>query len=151
MQEEKEPSFKEMALGEKLLVIGGIGIVIFVSLAILAGATFFGITGVFRVFGITYESYTSILFFTLLVFLVGIPAEIIGKAFSLVIKRYTSLPDRFLTFFLDCFFNWITISIVDSFMNSIHIPLEIEFLLAILFSLVELAFDVKKPKKPMRA
>ncbi|MBP1081849.1 MULTISPECIES: hypothetical protein [Bacillus] len=38
---EKEPSYKEMAIGEKLIVIGGIGIIIIVSLAILSGVTFF--------------------------------------------------------------------------------------------------------------
>ncbi|MGG3572567.1 YrvL family regulatory protein [Bacillus gobiensis] len=126
---EKEPSFKEMEIGEKLIVIGGIGIIIIVSLAILAGVTFFGITGVFRIFGVTYDSYTSILLFILFTYLVGIPTELIlGKALILVIKSYISLPESLITFLVECFCNWMVFSIVDSFMTSIDIPLEIELL-----------------------
>lgn len=141
---ENEPSFKELAIGEKLLVIGSIGLIIIASLAVIAGVTFFGITGFFCIFGVTYDSYTSILLFILFIYLVGIPAELIGKALIILIKSYISLPSSLITFLVECFFNWIVFSIIDSFMTSIDIPLEIELLLAILFSLAELAVDVKK-------
>ncbi|WP_376773390.1 MULTISPECIES: YrvL family regulatory protein [Bacillus] len=80
-------------------------------------------------FGVTYDSYTSILLFILFTYLVGIPTELIlSKALILVIKSYISLPGSLITFLVECFCNWMVFSIVDSFMTSIDIPLEIELL-----------------------
>ncbi|WP_311379504.1 MULTISPECIES: YrvL family regulatory protein [unclassified Bacillus (in: firmicutes)] len=40
---------------------------------------FFGVTGFFKLFGVTYESNTSILLFILLAFLIGSIFDFIGK------------------------------------------------------------------------
>jgi hypothetical protein len=48
---------------------------------------------------------------------------------------------RLHSFLIDSFSNWVTLSIVDSFMNGIDIPLQIELIFAALLSLCEMALE----------
>ncbi|MBT2714081.1 hypothetical protein J7E23_14725 [Pseudomonas sp. ISL-88] len=60
-------------------IIIGISLILLAAFIIFAFPIFFGVTGFFKLFGVTYESNTSILLFILLAFLIGSIFDFIGK------------------------------------------------------------------------
>ncbi|ASB89148.1 YrvL family regulatory protein [Bacillus sonorensis] len=144
----KDLPFKKLDLKSKLSVIIGIGLILFVAVAITAFFIFFGVTGFFRLFGVSYESNTSIVIFILLCFLVGAFFEFIEKI--LVVMVSLSFDNRALylslTFTIHFFMNLITFHIVDRIMSSIFIPAHVLLAASALIAFIEVVFDKKHAK-----
>ncbi|MEH6868524.1 YrvL family regulatory protein, partial [Priestia megaterium] len=89
-------------------------IVIVVVLTML-GAFVFGFVGLFKIFGVQYDSFQSLLIFLLLFFMIGFVVDLLSifliNTFSQQIKNSKS---KFLVrLVIDCSFSWISIHTAD--------------------------------------
>ncbi|MED1741107.1 YrvL family regulatory protein [Bacillus swezeyi] len=138
--------FRKLDLKSKLGAIMGIAIILFAALAIFALLIFFGVAGFFKLFGVSYESHTSILLFIVLCFIIGGVFEFIGKILiamaALTVEDKTTY--RSLKFMIDFAMNLVTFHIVDQFMDSVFIPSNVLFIAAALIAVIEVVFDEKK-------
>ncbi|MBY8914243.1 regulatory YrvL family protein [Bacillus sp. YC2] len=141
--------FKKLNLKTKLVVIIGISLILLAAFIIFAFPIFFGVTGFFKLFGVTYESNTSILLFILLAFLIGSIFDFIGKILvtmtSITIKN--KMVSQFVKFVVDFLMNLITLNIVDKIMSSVFIPQNVLLIAAALLALMEAVFDDQKSRK----
>ncbi|MEC3606708.1 YrvL family regulatory protein [Bacillus glycinifermentans] len=118
-----------------MLVVTLIFLLIIFALALLVGAYFFGVTGFFAIFGVTYDSPGSLLLFILLSFVIGFIFEIPEKILALLIGH------KFITFAIECFFTWLAIHIADEMMDSITIPLDVEIIACMFLFVIQQAFE----------
>ncbi|WFA06551.1 YrvL family regulatory protein [Bacillus sp. HSf4] len=108
--------------------------------ALLFGSYFFGTAGFFAIFGVTYESPASLLWFILLSFVLGVVFEIPERFLSLLIRR------KAVTFTIDCFFTWLAIHLADEMMDGINIPIDVEIIACLFLFVIQLAFDENKER-----
>ncbi|MFN2747289.1 YrvL family regulatory protein [Bacillus sp. z60-18] len=132
----------------KFSVLTGIGLMLLIALALIAFFIFFLITGFFKLFGVSYESHTSILLFMLGCFLIGGIFEFIGKVLNTM--SFLTFENRkiylFLKFMIDFLMNLVTFRIVDQLMTSIFIPSNTLFIAAAFIAVIEVVFDETNSK-----
>lgn len=141
--------FRNLNLFEKMLVITALTLIIVLSITIVIGSLFFGISGFFSLFGVQYTSTYSLIGFVLFFFLFGFILDLFSMIFIKLSSRYISGEYKlFITrMVIDCTFTWLALHTVDEFMNSITIPFTTEIIAVLLFFFIEVAFDVKKKEK----
>lgn len=122
------------------------------SVAIVLGAFLFGMVGLFYLFGVKYDSVSSVLWFVLLFFIVGILSDVFantlmkkitkiikGKKSSMVLRNIIHVGFTFLTFYL-----------VDWLVKGIDTGYLFELVAAILFVLLDWAFDSKEKENKQK-
>ncbi|CAM2145777.1 membrane hypothetical protein [Paraburkholderia tropica] len=106
------------------------------------GGYFFGMKGLFAILGITYDSNQTLLFFILGCFAAGLVIDPLTKVVSLIMIHSLSIRKTALFTFVFYFIaNFITICLVDYFMDSIYIPDALLFVISAFMAFIELAFD----------
>lgn len=120
----------------------GITLIVVAALALVFGVLFFGMAGLFSILGVEYQSNGSLLIFVVCFFLLDAFFDFFANPLIKLAPQHILM--RML---IDVTFTWLAIHTVDEFMASIDIPLKIEIIVAILFFLIELAFDEKKKGK----
>ncbi|WP_270799040.1 YrvL family regulatory protein [Bacillus changyiensis] len=137
--------FKHLNLKSKLTIIISLGMIFFIGLSIFLFAVFFGAIGFFRIFEVSYASYTSISLFIFVCFLVGGVFEVIGKILitiaSISIEHVTLY--FCLKFVIDLIMNLLTFHIADQFVDDVFVPSNTLLIAAIFFSIIEAVFDMK--------
>jgi hypothetical protein len=138
-----------MNLFERIFAVSAITLLIIVCVSIIIGSIFFGIAGFFKLFGVRYESFSSLLLFVLLYFIIGFILDLIAMVFiRLATQNMTGKTKPFLTrMIIDCTFSWIAFHTADEIINGIAIQLTTEILAVIFFYLVGIAFEGKEKGK----
>lgn len=146
MEDDKEESFRNMTLKDKMLTIVGITLLIIFVIGVIFGFYFFGMAGIFELLGIYYESIWSLVVFVVSFFLLGLMIEIIFKAiYSLAVEKIAGKVKRLFTrLVMEVFANWLVLFTVDEVMRSITISFTSEILVAFLIAIFEFIFEEKK-------
>ncbi|MBL4968598.1 YrvL family regulatory protein [Bacillus halotolerans] len=141
-QKEHDTPFKNLKPSSKIIVIVSIALLITIAAAVIFGGYFFGMKGLFAILGITYDSNQTLLFFILGCFAAGLVIDPLTKAVSLIMIHSLSIRKTALFTFVFYFIaNFITIYLVDYFMDSIYIPDALLFVISAFMAFTELAFD----------
>ncbi|MFC4388440.1 YrvL family regulatory protein [Gracilibacillus marinus] len=133
---------------QKIVTIIVITALILIGFGLLWGIYFFGLVGLFNLLGIHYDSFYSLALFVINIFLVGIFIELFFKMvylFSLPFIRTKHFQFLF-RLSIESIANWFTFYIVDSYMQSIFLSLQMEWSLALLLALLEIMFDEDQKK-----
>jgi len=140
---------KAKKIGDKIFSAIVVGIIVIVAISIVAGATFFGVAGLFKILGVEYESWYSFLIFFLMFGLIGFMADIFAIPLSRILASYTNKTyQKFLiVMVVDCLFSWMALHTTDELMSSITIPTGTEFITVIVLFLAEHAMDDKTKGK----
>src|SRR5699024_1051431 len=127
-----------------------IGVTVFAILifGIIIGIYFLGFAGVSNLFGIQYDSLSSLGIFVISVFIIGFFVDFIFD--SLTILAVEKLVNYYIAFLVQLLFMFISecivLGIVEAVMDSISLPEKTLLLLAALLSLLSNIFDNKKRK-----
>ncbi|MBK5482048.1 MULTISPECIES: YrvL family regulatory protein [unclassified Peribacillus] len=146
MPENKNDSFRDMNLKEKMATVTGLAFLIILVVGFVLGLYFFGLAGVFELLGVQYESIWSLIVFVVSFFILGIIVELFSKAiFKLSVRNITG---KIKVFFIRISFegtsNWLVLFAVDEFMKSITLSLKTEIIIALLLAIIEIVFDDDK-------
>ncbi|BDG48997.1 MULTISPECIES: YrvL family regulatory protein [Parageobacillus] len=145
-------SFNEMNFLEKIIVVTALTLLVILSVAFIIGSIFFGITGFLNLFGVKYESFSSLLLFVLFFFLIGFILDFISIAFIRFATQ--NLRGKYKSFFtrmmIDCTFSWLSFHTADEMISGITIPFTTEILAVLLFFLIEIAFEDTEKRKLKR-
>ncbi|GAA0323773.1 YrvL family regulatory protein [Oceanobacillus sp. FSL W7-1293] len=131
---------------EKTKNIIGMTLFVIFIVGILMAIFFFGITGIFVLLGVQYQSVWSLIIFVISVFVLGFVVDLfMGVIAKLTVEklsgRITSLVIEFLFGFAT---NWVVIMTVDTFMNSLTLSLGTKLILSLVLTFAELLFQDKK-------
>lgn len=118
-------------------------------LAVLIGIYFFGLAGIFHLFGASYDSIGSLIWFAVWFFLLGFVLDLFAMAFHTIIKenisgKYQVAVIRIVT---DTLANWLALFTVDEFMTGITVSVTAEVAAALLMACIELALEDKNNEK----
>lgn len=127
-----------------------IGVTVFAILifGIIIGIYFLGFAGVSNLFGIQYDSLSSLGIFVISVFIIGFFVDLIFDSLTiLAVEKVVNYYIAFLVQFLFMFISeWIVLAIVEAVMDSVSLPEKTLLLLAALLALLSTIFDNKKRK-----
>ena len=137
---------------DKIIAIIVVILLVIVCIAIVFGSVFFGIAGFLNLFGVRYDSFSSLLLFVLNYFLISLILDFISIFLIRLTKqnligKYKSFLTRMM---IDCTFSYIAFHTADEVIDGINIPIITEVIAVIFFFLVELAFEDKEKKKPKK-
>ncbi|MFS0762303.1 YrvL family regulatory protein [Peribacillus phoenicis] len=146
MPENKNDSFRDMNIKEKMATVAGLAFLIIMVVGFVMGLYFFGLAGIFELLGVRYESIWSLVIFVVSFFILGIIVELFSKAiFKLSVRNITG---KIKVFFIRIGFegtsNWLVLFAVDEFMKSITLSLKTEIIIALLLAIIEIVFDDDK-------
>ncbi|MFE0505100.1 YrvL family regulatory protein [Peribacillus butanolivorans] len=146
MPENKNDSFRDMNIKEKMTTVAGIVFLIILVVGFVMGLYFFGLVGVFELLGVQYESIRSLVVFVVSFFILGIIVELFFKAiFELSVRNITG---KIKVFFIRISFegtsNLLVLFAVDEVMKSITLSLKTEIIIALLLAIIEIVFDDDK-------
>ncbi|MGJ3198052.1 YrvL family regulatory protein [Peribacillus frigoritolerans] len=146
MPENNNDSFRDMNIKEKMATVTRLAFLIILVVGFVLGLYFFGLAGVFELFGVQYESIWSLIVFVVSFFILGIIVELFSKAiFKLSVQNITG---KIKVFFIRISFegtsNWLVLFAVDEFMKSITLSLKTEIIIALLLAIIEIVFDDDK-------
>ncbi|WP_026906853.1 YrvL family regulatory protein [Paucisalibacillus globulus] len=146
MPEDNHDSFRDMNMKQKLGTIVGITIFIVLILGFIIGIYLFGMIGIFELLGVQYTSFWSLIIFVVSFFILGSIVELFSKPISeLLTEKITGKFEAlFIQSSLQSLTNWLCLFIVDEFMSSITLSWETGIIIAILITLLEMAFEDKK-------
>ena len=143
MLEDKEESSADMTKKEKRITFILLTLLILFLAGFMLGLYFFGLVGVFELFGVEYDSLWSLVVFTVCLFAVGIFFEVFFKAIYMLSAR--KLAGKINLFFLrlsiEVTCNWMTVFTVDELMDSVTLSTQAEIFIAVLVALSEIAMD----------
>lgn len=141
----KNRSFREKNRLEKITTVLVITLLIAILVCLVLGIYFFGMVGIFKLFGVQYSSIWSLVIFVVSFFVLGVISELFFKAiFELFFEHVTGKGRIFLNIIFEAISNWLILYIVDAFITSITLPLEIEMIIALLIAILESAFNDDK-------
>lgn len=116
------------------------GLLFLACIGILVGYTFVG-GAIMRLFGFTYKSYLSILFYFLITGIVRLPLDIIAMSLPKILTKLGFINHSISTIvhvFLDTLFNSIIFSVFDYFLDNVAATdmaiIVVSFVMAILNS-----------------
>ena len=137
-----------MNLIEKTFGITTLTILIILSISFVFGGYFFGLAGIFSIFGVNYDSFNSLLIFFIFFLFLGSVSDLFANILIRLSTPY--IPGKFNLSFtrmlIDCTFTWLALYTADEFMNSITIPFSTEIVVTLLLFFIEVALDNKKEK-----
>ncbi|MEH7237946.1 YrvL family regulatory protein [Bacillus sp. JJ1562] len=145
MTEQKNDSFRDMNIKERIGTVVGIGLLIIGVVGFLFGFYFFGMAGVFELLGVQYTSSWSLVIFVVSFFILGVIVELFFNAiFNLSVRNITGKVKLFLIrISFEGMSKFLVLFIVDEFMKSITLSLVTEILIALVFAVLESVFDDK--------
>ena len=114
------------------------------SLAGLIGLSIFAFAGLFRVFGVQYDSNMSLILLVGLYFLIGLVCDFIaillGKMASAAFKKNIAV---FVKYVLNCCFSWLALYGADELVSGISVPFYTEWVAVAILFVLELAIEDK--------
>ncbi|MBD7939067.1 MULTISPECIES: YrvL family regulatory protein [Cytobacillus] len=134
---------KDKPSSKKRNIIGAtiaISILVLLVLSFVLALYFFSTLGIFHLLNVKFESFSSLISFILLYFLIGIVSDIFIGALILLMKhseKYTQKQQQVTSLVFSFLTNWAIISFLDYVMHSIQIGLFATIILALIFSLIE--------------
>lgn len=131
----KIPFFEILFLILFLIILFGISFVIF---------TFVGI-GFLSFLGFEYTSVGAVILFFAIYFLIGSPIDFLCISILDIFRYVNRLPYKLYKIveaLLDILLTFITMNIIDTFMNNINIPIKTEILFALLSYLLSQCVDI---------
>lgn len=149
MKQDKKPSSSDLTLFKKTKIVASFSLIILFALAFAFGVLFFGIAGFFSLFGVSFDSYTVLLFYVLAAFAIGFVLDF----FSLFLIALTvqKLGDRFGRFLarlvIDGTMSWLTLYTADELIRGIAVPFATEAATALFLVLFDIATDEKKEER----
>jgi len=118
------------------------------SLAALIGLSIFGFAGLFRVFGVQYDSNMSLILLVVLYFVIGLVCDfiaiVLAKMASAVFKENISV---FVKYVLNCSFSWLALYGADELVSGISVPFYTEWVAVAILFVLELAIEDKDKAK----
>ena len=118
------------------------------SLAALIGLSIFGFAGLFRVFGVQYDSNMSLILLVVLYFVIGLVCDFIAillaKMASTAFKKDMLV---FVKYVLNCSFSWLALYIADELVSGISVPFYMEWVAVAILFVLELAIEDKDKVK----
>lgn len=143
MPENKNDSFRDMNIKEKMTTVAGIAFLIILVVGFVMGLYFFGLVGVFELLGVQYESIRSLVVFVVSFFILGIIVELFFKAiFELSVRNITGkIKVCFIRISFEGTSNLLVLFAVDEVMKSITLSLKTEIIIALLLAIIEIVFD----------
>ena len=104
---------------------------------------------IFKIFGVQYDSFQSLLIFLLLFFIIGFVVDLLSifliNIFSQQIKNS---KNKFLVrLVIDCSFSWISIHTADELIRSINISFITELVAVFLLFLLEVTMDINSKEE----
>jgi hypothetical protein len=135
----------KLMLKDKVIVVASIALLVLFVVAFAGGTVFFGLSGFFKLVGVTYTSGASLILFILFCFVLSSILSFFEIAFTVLFSLF-GLRNRqlfLLVSTIDITFSWITIHTVDECMKSITISPSIEVFLVVLLFCMDLLFDKK--------
>lgn len=137
---EKEKSFKEESAVTKFVIVLSMIFLIAVPLTFLFGIYFFGMSGLFNVLGIQYESLWSLFWFALLYFVLDSFADVVKMVFVQLLNQmsianfWTVLTTNFLVI-------WALLSLMNLLMDSITMSINTQLIAAAIIAVIEVALN----------
>lgn len=146
MPEHNNNSFRDMNRKEKAATVAGIALLIIFVAGFVLGIYFFGITWIFMLLGVEYESIWSLIVFVVSYVILGVIVELFSKPiFKLLVQNMTGKIEIFWTrLSIEGATNWIVLFTVDEFMQSITLSLETEIIAVLIIAVIEMVFDRDK-------
>ncbi|MCD4838226.1 regulatory YrvL family protein [Neobacillus sedimentimangrovi] len=133
----------------KLIVVAAITLLVVLAISITFGSIFFEVVGFFKLLRVSYQSFSSLLLFIFLYFIIGLILDFISIVFiKLATQNITGKTKPFIIrMIIDCLFSWIAFHTADEIIGGIDIPLITEIIAVLFFYLVEIAFEAKEKGK----
>ncbi|MFD1068202.1 YrvL family regulatory protein [Oceanobacillus locisalsi] len=130
---------------EKTKNIIGMTLLIIFLMGIIAAIYFFGITGIFVILGVQYQSIWSLIIFVMSVFILGLVVDVFTGAIAKLTVEILSgkIKPMVIEFLFGFATNWIVIMTVDAFMSSLNLSLETKFIFSLILTFFELVFQDK--------
>ncbi|MCM3639855.1 MULTISPECIES: YrvL family regulatory protein [Priestia] len=133
----------------KALTVIFITTIVIVAVSSMLGAFVFGFFGLFKIVGVQYDSFQSLLIFLLLFFIIGFVVDLLSifliNIFSQQIKNS---KNKFLVrLVIDCSFSWISIHTADELIRSINISFITELVAVFLLFLLEVTMDINSKEE----
>lgn len=148
MCEHNDDSFRKKSLKQKIGTVLLLILFIAVVLSFIFGTYLFGMAGIFKLLGIQYTSVWSLIIFVVSFFIISSIVELFIKPISELITE--NITEKFTTLLIQFNFqslsNGLCLFIVDAFMSSITLTLKTGIIVAILLTLLEMAFEEIKNK-----
>lgn len=138
-----------MKLLEKIIAITAIILLILISVAVVFGGMFLGLSGFFSLIGVSYESNGSLLLFVLYCFLIGIFFEIIENIVLSLLKSSNIKTKRrwIWELIVRISLTWLLIHIVNEMVHTVTLSTFAEILTTLLMVSVDTVFDQKEKGK----
>lgn len=138
-----------MKLLEKIIAITAIVLLILISVAVIFGAMFLGLSGFFSLIGVSYESNGSLLLFVLYCFLIGIFFEIIENIVLSLLKSSNIKTKKqwIWELIVRISLTWLLIHIVNEMVHTVTLSTFAEILTTLLMVSVDTVFVQKEKVK----
>lgn len=148
MSEDNDESFRNMSLKKKIGTIVGITLFVVLILGFIIGIYLFGMVGIFELLGVQYTSFWLLIIFVVSFFILASIIELFSKPiFELLTENITEKSLALLIqFTIQGLTNWLCLSIVDVFMDSITLSFKAGIIVAMLLTLIEMAFEDRENK-----
>ena len=128
----------------KVFTVISITLIVIIAILLMLGAFVFGFIGLFKIFGVQYDSFLSLLIFLLMFFIIGFIIDLLSifliNTFSQQIK--SSKRKFLMRLIIDCSFSWVAIHTADELIRSITIPSITELIAVFLLFLLEVVMDM---------
>ena len=137
---DEEKNFKEETMGIKIFIVLSMTFLIIASLTFVFGIYFFGLAGIFNIFGIHYDSLWPLFWFVFFYFLLDSFADILKKAFMLFMHR-VSLNNLWTDLTVHFLIVWSLLSLLNLLMESISITMGSQLIAAAIIAIIEVTLD----------
>lgn len=136
--------FKQETLRTKLIIIIAIAVIAITVLGVITAGYFFGIIGLFRLLGVQYDSFGSLLWFIGGYLLIGGIGELFTNAMRIFMRKAQKWRESQIkaVFILSSFLvNLIIISFLDNVMNSIEMEAITRVIVSLILALADYVMD----------
>lgn len=136
--------FKQETLRTKVMIIAIISVIIITVLGVITAGYFFGIIGLFRLLGVQYDSFGSLLWFIVGYLLIGGIGELFTNVMRILMRkaqkwRESQIKAAFVL--LSFLVNLIIISFLDNVMNSIEMQAITRVIVSFILALADYVMD----------
>ncbi|WP_177167190.1 YrvL family regulatory protein [Salinibacillus kushneri] len=133
---------------QKIGTVVGLTLFIVLVLGFIIGIYLFGMAGIFKLLGVQYTSFWSLILFVVGFFILASIFELFAKPISeLLTETFAGKFEAlFIQFSIQGLTNWLCLFIVDMFMGSIIFSWKMAIIVAMLLTLCEMAFQDKEHK-----
>lgn len=141
--------FKDETFGTKILIVITISFLLVFAITLFIGSYYFGILGIFKLLGVEYDSFLSLLLFVIFYFLLGIIGDLVVYAFSVLLSSivFRPLTELTITFLINLLVNWSIISFLNFCMLSIEISIGTQIIASAIISIIEVVLENDDKKK----